>query len=108
MWNVNLDSALRQCKEMGASNEEITVDIAICGYSALPQIELGNSVSNFMAARNLHKFYVGSVNDNPIEELMAYPGVNVRFYFQMHPDTCGINILNFNGEDTWCMQEQGR
>ena len=108
VWNVNVDSALRQCKEMGATNEEITLDIAICGYSVKPDVVLGNSVNNYMQARNLHKFYDGRVNDNPDRELAAYPGVNVRYYFQMHPEQCDLNILDFNGDETWCLQQQGQ
>jgi hypothetical protein len=47
------------------------------------------------------------VNDNPIEELLAYPGVNVRFYFELRGG-CTINWLNFDHNDTWCLQEKGR
>jgi predicted acylesterase/phospholipase RssA len=30
VWNVNIDSAVNQCREMGATNEEITIDVLVC------------------------------------------------------------------------------
>ena len=37
VWNTNVDSAINQCRDMGASNEEITLDIVVCGgYGMTP------------------------------------------------------------------------
>ena len=30
VWDVNISSAIKQCNTLGATNEEITVDIAVC------------------------------------------------------------------------------
>jgi predicted acylesterase/phospholipase RssA len=30
IWDVNISSAVKQCNDMGATNEEITIDIAVC------------------------------------------------------------------------------
>jgi hypothetical protein len=32
VWNVNIDSAINQCRDMGATNEEITIDIVVDAY----------------------------------------------------------------------------
>jgi predicted acylesterase/phospholipase RssA len=44
VWNINVDSALRQCSEAGATNEEITLDILICGHYGMPDWTGGNSI----------------------------------------------------------------
>jgi len=44
------------------------------------------------------------MNTNNIQkELAAYPGVNVRYYFQERNTGCDIFSLDFNGEETWCL-----
>lgn len=36
-----------------------------------------------------------------------YQGVNTRYYIERHHG-CGTSSMDFNGTDTWCMQEAGR
>lgn len=42
------------------------------------------------------------------EELRDAPGVNVRYFFKESNTGCSMSQLNFNGEDTWCLQAAGR
>lgn len=60
-----------------------------------------------MAARHIRNFYVNEIN--LVEALREAPKANIRFYFKPHdyycPDTWQFD---FNGEDTWCYQEEGR
>ena len=68
---------------MGATDEEITLDIAICygGIGTVPPGEiLGNSVTNYMNAREIRKWYGSSDSIN--EELLLAPGATVRYFFQ--------------------------
>lgn len=88
---------------MGATDEEITIDVVVVGYITQPTSEVGTTIENFMTARDIHKYYIGIINDNFVEELMAYPNVNIRYYFQDNNIDCPhISELNFNGVDTWC------
>lgn len=49
VWNVNVDSAITQCRDMGAADDEITLDILVIGGpgSNLPGQQVGNSIENF-------------------------------------------------------------
>jgi predicted acylesterase/phospholipase RssA len=49
VWNVNIDSAINQCHDMGATDDEITLDVLICGGPGMtpPQEEVSNSIQNF-------------------------------------------------------------
>ena len=107
-WNINIDSALNQCYEMGATTEEITLDVLIVGFMRPHHTdEIGNSIANFQTKRQIYSYYN---NMNSIDaEMRAYDGINMRFYFQEHGTGCpNISQLDFNGEDTWCLQEAGR
>lgn len=64
---------------MGATNEEITLDIAVCGTIYPPSITEGNSIDNWQTSRNIHDTYSST---NSIEaEMRSVPGVNIRYYF---------------------------
>ena len=36
VWNVNLSSAVQHCMEIVDDYADITVDVAICGYTSQP------------------------------------------------------------------------
>jgi len=60
-----------------------------------------------MAGHQIHKFYRDPIN--LVEALKAAPKANIRFYFRPHDGNCpNIKQINFNGDDTWCYQEEGR
>ena len=41
--------------------------------------------------------------------MRAAPKANVRFFFKPHDGNCGdIRGIDFDGEDTWCYQLEGR
>ena len=109
VWNVNIDSALNQCRNMGASNEEITLDVVVVAYDFPPEAEVSTTLRNYMAARDIKQYYFSKGIDTGIEaEMRAAVGVNFRYYFQEHGMLCSPNSLNFDGDATWCMQESGR
>ncbi len=103
VWNINIDSAINQCRDMGATNEEITLDIVICGGTGLnpTKEEVGNSIENFFGARNIKHYYTDSGSIAP--ELVSVPGVTMRYFFKEANTGCTLSQLNFNGEDTWCL-----
>jgi len=111
VWNVNVDSAINQCRDMGATDEEITLDILICGGPGMipPKEETATSIQNFLAARSISSYYKN--NDGIDSEIRLSPGVKIRYFFKEHGSGttgCVMSQLNFNGEDTWCLQEAGR
>ena len=107
VWDVNIASAVKQCNALGASNEEITVDIAVCLSKFSHGGPVTNSVEAFVQAKAMHWFYEG-MNDISAE-IRGSPGVNFRYYFQERIKTCANDhILNFDGDNTWCLQEAGR
>lgn len=78
VWNVNVSSAINQCKDMGASNEEIVIDVVVCGElnNISPN---GNSVANWKAARSISERYRSS--DSLAAAVRAADGVTLRYYF---------------------------
>jgi hypothetical protein len=107
IWDANISSAVKQCNAMGATNEEITVDLVVCMNKNSHGGPVNNSIKAFIKAQAIHWYYRG-MNSITAEELGA-PGVNFRYYFQELITTCGnSDVLNFDGDYTWCLQEAGR
>lgn len=110
IWDVNIASAIKQCNAMGASNEEITVDIAVCLLNKSTHGgPVVNSIEAYIRAKAIHWYY-GGMNSITAEE-RGSPGVNFRYYFQERFNTCDnkpLHILDFDGDTTWCLQEAGR
>ena len=63
---------------MGASNEEITIDVIMCNKNVRPINEAGSTIHNWEVARDI-KGYYGSTN-NMVEQFMAAPGVTLRWF----------------------------
>lgn len=64
---------------MGATNEEITLDILVCGTISAPSSAHNTSIESWKTARSINDFYS---NTNSITaEMRAAPGVNLRYYF---------------------------
>ena len=52
--------------------------------------------------------YYNGFNAIQAEE-RAGEGVNFRYYFEEKDKTCdGDHLLNFDGDYTWCLQQEGR
>lgn len=47
VWDVNITSAMNQCHDMGATDEETTLDILVCGTIFPPSSETGNTITNW-------------------------------------------------------------
>lgn len=104
VWNINIDSAVNQCLDMGSTREEITIDIVNCGGVGLNpphEEEAATSLGNYRMARDLASYYKQTIN--MIEEIKAAPGLNIRYFFRESNTGCTLNQLNFNGDATWCL-----
>ena len=108
IWDVNVDSAVNACLNMGYSQEDIIIDTLVCSYTEMPtETDIGNTVNNFAQSFHIH----GALNngDAVAAQERAYPNVNYRYYFQDHDDGCGVSdLLDFNNSTTWCLQVAGR
>lgn len=40
IWNINIDSAIKECLKIVDDPADIIVDILVCGYNEIPQEEL--------------------------------------------------------------------
>ena len=107
VWNTNLDSAIEQCLEIVDDPKDIIVDVAICGYSHLPELEVKkNALEDFLEAKSIRDYYHST--SGIWEQAAAYPGLDIRYYFQERTSCPGSGGLDFNNSTTWCLQEQGR
>ena len=81
---------------------DIIVDVAICGYTADPDVDLNNhAFHNFMQAKSVHDYYVNT--DSLWGQAAAFPGLDMRYYFQERTGCPGSGGLNFNNSTTWCL-----
>ena len=62
VWNVNVSSAINQCHDMGATNEEITLDVVVCYKMAQPSSEVGTTMTNWQTAKSIRDYYLDSDN----------------------------------------------
>ena len=59
---------------------DIIVDVAICGYQAVPATTVSkNAKENYQATKSMRDYYLSSMS--VIGETRAYPGLDVRYYF---------------------------
>lgn len=79
VYNINLESAIRQCEDMGYEQSQIVIDSLFCGYTELPEpiVEGDNSWEYFFRKRDLSKYYH---NTSSIAYTMAaHPDVTMRY-----------------------------
>lgn len=102
VWNVNLTSAVDQCMEIVDSYEDIILDVAICGYASEPGSEsTKNAAKNWMEAQSIRSYYNGG---NALwSQAQAFPGLEMRYYFQEQNSCPGAGGLSFDNSTTWCL-----
>ena len=105
-WGINLPSAIQQCMDIVDDYSNIIVDVAVCGYQAESGKEVSkNALKEWNIARSINNYYI---SDDFIAQTKAYPGLDVRYYFQERNLCPGSGGLNFNNSTTWCLQQAGR
>ncbi len=86
---------------------DIIVDVAVCSYSTEATGDVEKSaIKNWQHARDIKNYFAGT--SNLFAEMSAYPGLDMRFYFQERNGCPGAGGLNFDNSTTWCLQEAGR
>lgn len=86
---------------------KIIVDVAICGTTNLPKPDVAKfAAKNYLEAINIRNYYKNT--SSVWEQAKAYPGIDMRYYFQLETDCPGAGGIDFSNSTTWCLQEQGR
>ena len=104
VWNTNLSSAVEQCMELvGDDYSKIIVDVAICGYQAQPTEEQisKDAYVNWNYARSVRAYYDDT--NSIFTSARAFPGLDIRYYFQERNSCPGAGGLDFNNSTTWCL-----
>lgn len=58
-WDVNVDSGVTQCLDMGFKEKDIIMDVVVCGDSERQGEAISkNAYTNFVNAKTEHDFYV--------------------------------------------------
>jgi len=98
-YDINVSSAIDQCHAMGATNEEITIDMAYWLLRPQPGGDTKTTIPNYLNARKT-KFYYTGMNSVDLE-VRASSGVNFRYYFQEPVSDLTLDMLNWDGDFTW-------
>lgn len=107
VWNINIPTAINTCLDQGYAQEDIILDVAICGYSSQEGGAVtNNALMNYRMAQDEAAYYHGG--NAAASSRRAYPEVDQRFYFQERSPCPGSGGLDFNNSTTWCLQELGR
>jgi predicted patatin/cPLA2 family phospholipase len=108
MWNTNLVSAVDKCKDMGFADNQIILDIVICGRKDHPTINnnTGNAMNNYLRYYSIQQYYKG-FNDI-LEFKRSRPNVQYRYLIMPSAPTAeGLDMLNFNPSNTLPMFDLG-
>jgi predicted acylesterase/phospholipase RssA len=110
VWNTNLVSAIKRCREQVDDDSEITLDIVVCGSNSLDSNwqNKQDTINNYLRYKDINEYHKGAADI--VEFMRAYPKVNFRHYLQpSQPLASGLGILNFNNvTSTFPMQMIGR
>lgn len=110
VWNLNLVTAVKRCREIVDNDSQINIDIVSVhsGKKLKTWNDRDSAVSNFLRFRDIQLYY-NSIRD--VQEFkQAFPLVNFRYYVAPTQDIPGgIDIINVNNATiTWPLQVLGR
>jgi len=80
VWNLDLSSAVRRCKEIVDDESDIIVDMILCSNNKVKIVENikeFSTLENFMRGREIMSFYEGM--DEIEKSRILYPKVNWRY-----------------------------
>ena len=77
--NVNIASAINQCIDAGYKEDQIVLDVLICGDPTHPaaEVDTDDTMENYMRVRDLKKFYLDT--DSIAATMYGHPEVNLRY-----------------------------
>lgn len=104
--NVNIQSAIDQCKEIVDDESKITVDVLICADVAgevVDEKHVGKTIANVLRDRKIHKAFNGAKTIK--RQKKSHPSVNFRYLVnEIVGHAGGLSELSFDGDDTWVLQ----
>jgi hypothetical protein len=109
IYNVDVESAINQCREVVDDDADIIVDIAICDnyYLATKSKPARTALFEFFRGHTIHSYYTSS--DLIADAKRAHPDVNWRsVFYEREGKLSGAQELDFRNSTTWPAQEQGR
>jgi predicted acylesterase/phospholipase RssA len=80
VWNTNLVSAIHKCREQVDTDDQITVDIVVCGYGGLDSTWefQDDTLSNYLRRKSIDEYH-SSISD-VAHFKSAFPNVNFRYF----------------------------
>ena len=107
--NVNAHSAIDECLKLVDDESKIIIDVLVCNAKeeTTSSEADASTISNYFRSRNIKKAYDGPNNFHL--DMLAHPTVQFRYLaYEAEGHAGGTSEINFNGDETWSMQEQGR
>ena len=79
VYNINIESAIRQCMTIVDDESKIIVDALFCGAPDSPpaEPEAGNSWENYFRQRQLKSYYHDS--NSIASTMIAHPSLQMRY-----------------------------
>lgn len=98
IWNLDIASGIRRCKEVVDNDDDIIVDMVLCGDHKIEKKEVTEKYSTFqhlLRGMEVSSFYNGMSDYNSSTEL--FPHVHFRYLVVPSEDiSSGLLPLNFN------------
>lgn len=102
IYNVDVESAINQCREIVDDDADIIIDIAICdNYSLSTQSKPAKTaLFEFFRRHSIHSYYTST--DTIADAKRAHPDVNWRSLFlEKEGKLTGAQELDFSNSTTW-------
>lgn len=112
--NANVISAVKQCRDLGFDDANITADVLLLGnmrnfteYTpAEGEEEFDKTTTNFMRSLAIHNRYS---NSNEIfSNIRAYPNVHWRYLLQQTEANSGMGLISFNHDQIMAQIANGK
>ena len=106
--NINVEDAITQCMDLVDDESKITVDILLCGGSKSVEewTDVGKTTSDYLRGRAIRGPYHSG--NTVADAQKAHPTVNFRYVIGQEDGFTSTGMINFNGDNTWPIQEKGR
>ena len=80
IWNIDIPSAIRRCKEIVDDEKDIIVDMILCGNHRIKEVDnlhKYSTMQHILRGHEISSFYNGMSDYN--SSLILYPDVNFRY-----------------------------
>lgn len=80
IWNIDIPSAVRRCREVVDNDEDIIVDMVLCGNHRIKEVDnlhKYSTMQHLLRGHEISSFYNGMNDYN--SSLLLYPDVNFRY-----------------------------